>query len=363
MPHPKLASASGIKNKKPKRASKRHSTSSKMFPTTANMTASQYSMPMYHESSRHSNAPFPQSLPAAIPLPGSLSLQSQPPLHNASGIYQSQPIKYAPHSECDCSGCRYDAMDTYVHSVPPPAHSPSPPMLPAACSCCPPQSQYSIPIPYAEPAEPSYQPLAMSMPIPMPTPSDFFPVRQKPRKRVTFADPIAEIRVVPSYSSSAPENINHIPAHPHSPSSRRSERRTSENYSLVSDFNSLASSYTEYPHAATYSHGQTADHSQISNQGIGHAHGYSTHRHSSTPCLSQEHSKAKKRTHPCVNQAESVVEAKPRKSSSSGRSSHERRKSDHGTYAHCNPPGRLSYDERFSLSMAHLPLKVQQTTL
>ncbi|KAJ2844523.1 hypothetical protein IWW36_005154, partial [Coemansia brasiliensis] len=210
-----------------------------MFPTTTNMTASQYSMPGYHESSRHSSTIFPKSLPAAIPLPGSLSLQSQTPLHNASGIYPGQPINYTTPGECDCSGCRYDAMDTYVHSVPPLTHSPSPPMQPVSCSCCPPQSQYSIPIPYAEPAEPPYQPLAMSMPIPMPTPSDYFPVRQKPRKRVTFADPIAEIRVVPCYASSAPENINHIPTHSQIPSSRRSERRNSESYSLVSDFSSL----------------------------------------------------------------------------------------------------------------------------
>ncbi|KAJ2312147.1 hypothetical protein IWW52_001927 [Coemansia sp. RSA 2704] len=348
------------------------------FPSHS-VTASQHSMPAYgHESSWRGDA-FTKSLPASIPLPGVLDIG--PRLSQADAdrysyenpaMYSSQRhqvLSYPPaHGECRCSDCcysgydgmssydgmnGYDNMGGYVHSVP--RRSPSPPLQDSSCSCCPRQPHYGV-HPYYEPAEQ----LASSMPIPMPTPMGYLtgsmpayapPTRQRPRKRVTFADPIAEVKVVPRHSSSAPEQGSQSPM-PHFPAQlptvSRRERRSSvgaqvpdseySSQALINDFKNLTSSYTLNPKT-------DKSHRRSSSSSSGH----------------------KKRNHPCTPLAEAEVPcgAEARKSSNR-RKGHELRKPDSSAYPKNSAypkDSAYAYDGRFSLSIAHLPLHSQTTPL
>ncbi|KAJ2817882.1 hypothetical protein IWW50_006011 [Coemansia erecta] len=346
-----------------------------------NVTASQYSVPGYtNEPAWNNNRMLTKSLPASIPLPGSLDIGPGLPQmapdnysYENSGVYRNrraQTLSYpSSHGECTC-GCNGYDMGGYAHSVP--RHSPSPPLLEPSCSCCPPQSQYGMHNSYYEP-EPlcGSVPMSMPLPLPMPAPSNYYvgsvptyalQPRQKPRKRVTFADPIAEIKVVPCRASSAPEcksrtPIEPFPAQPHV--SGRRERRDSITgtqmldssfigQSIASGLDMLTGSYTLHPNAAKRSSRKKGSHSSSSSD-----------------------SKLKKRSSPCPNNGAVEIPGSTEARKSSGhRTSHERRKSDYGSHAreshghtkanHSNAMGRHAYDERFSLSMAHLPLNTQR---
>ncbi|KAJ2645326.1 hypothetical protein IW137_001896 [Coemansia sp. RSA 1287] len=211
---------------------------------TPSVAISQHIAPGYsHEPAWHGSEMFPKSMPAPIMIPGSHELgphmsQMRPSSYNyeAQGHYrqhQRQASNYPLlQDECAC-GCNSGyGMSGYVHSMPP--HSLSPTLLEPSCSCCPPQS-YNMRSSYYEP-ESMCGSVPMSMPIQMPAPMSYtaasmpayaHQVRQKPRKRVTFADPIAEIKVVPCHASSAPEygvqaSAQSFPTHAHA-SGRRSD--------------------------------------------------------------------------------------------------------------------------------------------
>ncbi|KAJ2475031.1 hypothetical protein IWW56_005606 [Coemansia sp. RSA 2131] len=351
---------------------------------TPSAAISQHSAPGYlREPAWHGGEMFSKSMPAPIPIPGSHDIgphmsQMRPDSYNyeTQGHYRQhrRQTNYPPlQDECGC-GCNSGyGMSGYVHSVP--HHSLSPLLLEPSCSCCPPQP-YNMHHSYYEP-ESLCGSVPMSMPIQMPAPMSYTPAsmpayahqaRQKPRKRVTFADPIAEIKVVPCHASSAPEygvqaSVESFPTRPHA-SSRRSDinpQMLESSYGsqpLAGALNMLTSSYSLHPRSSKSSSHKSSSHSS------------SKHKKRSSICS----------THVETDTLYGTNVSKP----SAQHKSHERRKSDYSGYAkstHALPgyaksthtlPGYAksahalpgyAYDERFSLSMAHLPLKTQPTSL
>ncbi|KAJ2712102.1 hypothetical protein H4R19_002929 [Coemansia spiralis] len=140
--------------------------------------------------------------------------------------------------------------------------SPSPPLDGSPCACCPQPYAYSQHVPYLELSEPA---LDRTMPMPMPwpmantmgymsasMPSYALPMRQKPRKRVTFADPIAQYRVVPCGSSSAPERARPLFVEPPA----AGQRRCRDSIGLHRDRSqSLTGSHSSHSMVASGDHG------------------------------------------------------------------------------------------------------------
>ncbi|KAJ2763575.1 hypothetical protein IWQ56_004808 [Coemansia nantahalensis] len=133
----------------------------------------------------------------------------------------------------------------------------------------------------------------MSMPMPMPDTRGYTPasmpsyglsIPQKPRKHVTFANPIAEYRLVPSTASSAPERSHAVLEGPPVAGGRR--RRDS--ISLHHDRRQgLAGSYGSHSMVASGGHGlaSVADYS-------GHPalfNGYTVHPASNSSAMASGH--------------------------------------------------------------------------
>ncbi|KAJ1732735.1 hypothetical protein LPJ61_001908 [Coemansia biformis] len=244
-----------------------------------------------HEAPRRASDAFSKSLPVSIPLPGLMdigprrpqvgpdaySFESQAPRHrHGHGHGHGQMMSHAPFRSADygCSCCYnpggYLAAD--------PRQSPSPPLDGSPCACCPQPYAYPQQVPYFELTEPALGRAApMSMPVPMPSPMNYMsmsmppyalPMTQKPRKRVTFADPIAEYKIVPCESSSAPEHAR-MPL-VEAPIPGRCRRRNSisvhrdRNQASASDYGSHSRSSTgNYGHHAGAAAGDASGNSML----------------------------------------------------------------------------------------------------
>ncbi|KAJ2160563.1 hypothetical protein GGF46_002159 [Coemansia sp. RSA 552] len=222
-----------------------------------------YPSPALFPTPQHTGMGFP----ASLPMPGAHDYApptgTYPYDTSAQRRRRRQSLSYPPlHG--DWHGYAY---------APGMPHQGSPPMMDTGCLCCQPQlpqlhPHYQTQPQYLEAPEPLMTtPAGMAMAIPQAAPrrrqiagsvppsaphQQYLPLR--PRKCVTFADPIAEVRVVPRHSS---YDAGFDSASPLAP--RRSERRNSvyvdsqglaSDYStqaLGSSYNMFTSSYTVYP--------------------------------------------------------------------------------------------------------------------
>ncbi|PIA16128.1 hypothetical protein COEREDRAFT_81564 [Coemansia reversa NRRL 1564] len=188
-------------------------------------------------------------------------------------------------------------------------------------------------------AQPMSMPALMSMPqhyqsASMPA---YQKLPMKPRKRVTFADPIAEYKVLPHEASSAPE-------HSEAELTRFSTRRHGSG-------RERRNSIMTFPDG---SHPLSGEHSIYSNQGLATGLDMLVGSFPMQPPLPPRGSPGHKKRLSTSSMAASVeyepgYVAEPRKSSTSRRH-HERRKSDYNAHP------TFSYNEKFSLSRAHLPI-------
>ncbi|KAJ2795157.1 hypothetical protein H4R20_005975 [Coemansia guatemalensis] len=337
-----------------------------MYPTPPPFPAHAASQPSvaggWHDVPRPGNDAFAYSLPAAIPLPGALDIgpplpQTKPDaygFHNPStrrrhGQVPSYPPAAAPDSCCSCcynpgnfpaSAAHQNHHHHHQHrSASPP---PPPPLDGVPCACCPPQPGYGRAGPYPEAPQMNMGgAVPMSMPAPMPMPHHYHSasvpayhkVPMKPRKRVTFADPIAEYKMLPCESSSAPEHseveLARVPTRRHG-SGR--ERRNS---------------IMAFPDS---NHSISGEHSIYSNQGLASGLDMLVGSFPMQPPLPPHAGGGHKKrlSASAITASTTSLEYEPRRPSAS-RKHHERRRSDgaHPTF---------SYNEKFSLSRAHLPI-------
>ncbi|KAJ2784155.1 hypothetical protein H4R18_001282 [Coemansia javaensis] len=223
--------------------------------------------------------------------------------------------------------------------------SPSPPLDELPCACCP--QPYAQKAPYhLSQHEPTLADAApMSMPIPASVPMGYplsmsmptyggLRVHQKPRKRVTFADPIAEYRIVPCEAPLAPEHP--YMAQAEQPALGRSRRRDS----IILYRDRAQSAPVDYGQPG-YAPAAAGDYSGL---GLGSGHGMLLSSYTIYPA---DEDRGKKRH---------VADARP----AAPHKSQSRRMSMISSYGGGGDGAPFyqpfAYNEKFSLSSEHLPL-------
>ncbi|KAJ2079297.1 hypothetical protein H4R24_003874 [Coemansia sp. RSA 988] len=336
-----------------------------MYPTPQPFPAHATSHPNvaggWRDVPRPSNDAFPYSLPAAIPLPGAPDMGPQlshskpeaysfqnPGTRRRHGQVPSYPPAAASESCCSCcynpgnfqAGAAQHQRQQHHHSSSPPP-PPPPPLDGVPCVCCPPLPGYGRPGPYVDAHQPNMGgALPMSMPAPMSMPQHYHAASMpayhklpmKPRKRVTFADPIAEYKMLPCESSSAPEyseaELTRVPARRHSSGH---ERRNS-----IMAFPDIG-------------HSMSGEHSLYSNQGLASGLDMLVGSFPMQPPLPPHAGHKKRLSASAIAASAASMDYESRRPATSRRH-HERRRSDNNAHP------TFSYNEKFSLSRAHLPI-------